>query len=127
MPDQPAQRGLVEFAVAKRRDEGQPQALQQALQISRLWFSHGSISSSGLPETGPIKNPRRGGGVSGSALAIRLSRATTSGPREGTFFRGRGCARTRDHVAMMVGTHRIVNPRTRDDKEMKGTGEENIW
>jgi hypothetical protein len=28
---------------------------------------------------------------------------------------------------MMVGTHRIVNPRTRDDKEMKSIGEENIW
>ncbi len=33
VPDQPAQAGLVEFAVAKRRDERQPQALQSALQI----------------------------------------------------------------------------------------------
>ncbi len=30
VPDQPAQRRLVELAVAKRRDERQPQALQLA-------------------------------------------------------------------------------------------------
>ena len=39
VPDQPAQRCLVEFAVTKRRDERQPQALQLGFK-----FSHWSIS-----------------------------------------------------------------------------------
>ena len=87
VPDQPAQRRLVEFAVAKRRDERQPQALQAACEISQIVGSVMVPSPHGVePETGPIKNPVQTAGLSGSALAVRLSRASISGPRVGTFF-----------------------------------------
>jgi hypothetical protein len=68
-----------------------------------------------LPETGHIKKPRPDGGVFGIGLAVDLSRASISGPREGTFFRRQNCARIRDHVSMMMGRQRVVNPRTVDD------------
>ena len=44
VPDQPAQTRLVEFAVAKRRDQRQPQALQLVLQIGCWSVGHRSIS-----------------------------------------------------------------------------------
>jgi hypothetical protein len=60
-------------------------------------------------------------------VAAGLTRASISGPRVGTFFRRQGCARTRDHVPMMIGPRSVVNPRTVEDEKMKGAGDENKW
>src|SRR5579864_8023508 len=54
------------------------------------------------------KNPPRGGGCR-SAVAKCLSRASTPSPQRGDFFRTEGCARTRDHVAMMRCISSTVN------------------
>ena len=106
MPDQPAQRGFVEFAVAKRRDQRQPQALQQL--VDRQWSVMVHLLW-GEPETGPIKNPVQTAGFSGSRGCGSLSRASISGPRKGTFFRRQSCARIRDHVRMMMARRRAMS------------------
>src|SRR6185437_2437050 len=63
MPNQPPRRRLVEFTVAKRRDQRQPEAMQ-----ARAKVVHGSISL-GLSRRRDNKKPRPDGGVLGSVLS----------------------------------------------------------
>ena len=108
VPDQPAQRRLVEFAVAERRDERQPEALQLRSKVS-----HGPSPLGGEPETGPIKNPVQTAGFWGSVVREVYRARRSPVPGRGPFFDD-SCARIRDHVRMMMAGDVNVNPRNHD-------------
>src|SRR6267154_2888280 len=48
MPRQPAQRRLVELALAKRRDQRQPEAMQGKLKIGKLKIGKSKVGTSGI-------------------------------------------------------------------------------
>ena len=103
--DQPPQRGLVEFAVAKRRHQRQPQALQQVSSIQSWSISLG-VSRRRDQQKTPSR--RRGFGI---AWLPEFQRARSPVPGRGPFFE------TRAHefviMAAMMGPHAMACQRNR--------------
>jgi hypothetical protein len=81
VPHQPAQRCFIEFAIAKRRDQRQPEAAQSALKVV-----HGSISSRVCAGDGTTKNPVQTAGFGGIELGERSSARVDLRSPEGELF-----------------------------------------
>jgi hypothetical protein len=81
MPRQPPQRRLIEFAIAKRGDERQPEVMQ-----GRSKVSHWSISSGILSRRRDNKKPRPDGGVLRIGLGEKsIARVDLQSPEEELF------------------------------------------
>ena len=90
MPHQPPQRCFVEFAVAKRRDERQPQALQGTIEGQSLVHLLG-----GLSRRRDNKKPRPDGGVLRIGREREVYRARRSPvPGRGPFFDSAVCTKS---------------------------------
>src|SRR3982074_1714812 len=69
MPRQPAQRRLVELAIAKRRDQRQPEAMQGKLKIGKLKIGNLKIGKSKVGTSGIGKSKTGSSRVGGSKLS----------------------------------------------------------